>query len=254
VLIVAVLVASRGVVVAPKKIEPKLSRISPIQNARQKYGIQGLVEFAKATVKLVAISAVLVIALSTEADRVGRYAAMPPRAIGALIERQFWAIMTGLLLIAGAIAAFDFVWQRLDHLRRMRMSHEEVKEENRQTEGDPQMRQERRQRARQIATNRMMHDVPEADVVVTNPTHVAVALKWDRAAGSAPLCIAKGADAIALRIREVAERAGVPVHEDAPTARSIHALVEVGEEIRPEHYRAVAAAILFADRLRERAR
>jgi flagellar biosynthetic protein FlhB len=113
---------------------------------------------------------------------------------------------------------------------------------------------QRRGRAEAIATNRMLLDVPKADVVIVNPTHVAVALKWSRAKGSAPACVAKGEGELALKIREVAATAGVPLHADPPTARALHATVAVGREIAPEHYRAVAAALRFAERMRRAAR
>jgi flagellar biosynthetic protein FlhB len=116
------------------------------------------------------------------------------------------------------------------------------------------MRQQRRQRGYDIATNRMMNDVPKADVVIVNPRHVAVALRWDRGAGGAPVCVAKGVDEVALRIRAVAMEAGVPIRQDPPTARALHATVTIGEEIPPAHYRPVAAAIRFADAVRRRAR
>jgi len=148
----------------------------------------------------------------------------------------------------------DVVWQRFDHARRLRMSFQELREENRQSEGDPHVKAQRRNRAEAIATNRMLLDVPKADVVIVNPTHVAVALRWSRAKGSAPVCVAKGEDAVALRIREVAETAGVPLHADPPTARALHAAVPVGREIAPEHYRTVAAAIRFSERMRAAAR
>jgi flagellar biosynthetic protein FlhB len=134
------------------------------------------------------------------------------------------------------------------------MSHQEIREETKQSEGDPYMKAERRQRGREIATNRMLLDVPKADVVIVNPTHYAVALQWARTRGSAPVCVAKGQDDVALRIREIAAEAKVPIHSDPPTARALHAAVEIGHEIRPEHYRAVAAAIRFADRMRKAAR
>jgi len=254
VLILAILIASRGIVLAPDKAAPKLSRVSLLENARQKFGPQGLVEFAKSALKLAAIATLLILAVLAEIDHLAQYASGGPRFLGALMERQFWAMMTGLLIVTAAIGAFDFIWQRLSHLARLRMSHQEVKEESRQAEGDPHMRQVRRSRAREIATNRMMLDVPQADVVIVNPTHYAVALAWDRDRGTAPRCLAKGVDEIALRIRRKAEDHGIPIREDAATARSIHDLVEVGMEISPEHYKAVAAAILFADDLRGKAR
>ena len=134
------------------------------------------------------------------------------------------------------------------------MTHEELKEETKRSEGDPHIKQQRRQRGQEIATNRMLLDVDGADVVIVNPTHYAVALKWTRTPGSAPKCVAKGVDEIAARIRERASEAGVPIHQDPPTARAVHASVEVGDEIQPEHYIAVAAAIRFAEDLRKTAK
>jgi len=139
-------------------------------------------------------------------------------------------------------------------LRNNRMSHQEMRDEIKQSEGDPYMKQSRRQRGYDIATNRMLVDVPKADVVIVNPSHYAVALRWDRSAGSAPRCVAKGTDEVAARIREVAMAAGVPIQRDPPTARALHASVAIGAEIRPEHYRAVAAAVRFAETMRARAR
>jgi len=252
--VLALLLAQRAIVPAPEKIAPKLSRISPIANARQKYGLTGLVEFAKSSLKVAAVAGVLYWAVAREMPAIAAAAGAPVRALGPLLDRQLTVMLSGVLAVSAAVAVLDLLWQAHDFARRNRMSHQELREETRQTEGDPQLRAERRARARANATNRMMLDVPKADVVVTNPSHVAVALAWDRAPGSAPRCLAKGVDEVALRIREVAARAGVPVREDPATARSLHALVAVGHEIRPEHYKAVAAAILFADRMRARAR
>ena len=250
--ILALLFAQRAVIFAPGKIEPKLSRISIIANARQKYGPKGLFEFAKSAVKVTALSTVLALVLLGQADRIPRYAHIRPRQVGMLLEDQFWSVMTGVLIVAAVVAFADLLWQRRSFHRDNMMTHDELKEETRQSEGDPHIRASRRDRARQIANNRMLHDVPRADVVIVNPTHYAVALKWDRTKGSVPRCLAKGVDQVALSIRHRAEVAGVPVHEDPPTARALHGIVSVGEEIRPEHYKAVAAAIVFADRVRAR--
>ena len=126
-------------------------------------------------------------------------------------------------------------------------------DELKQSEGDPLMKQQRRQRGQEIAMNRMLADVPKADVVIVNPTHFAVALQWDKTR-AAPLCLAKGVDETAARIRELAQEYAVPLHSDPPTARALYAEVNIGEEIRPEHYRAVAAAIRFAENIRNKAR
>jgi flagellar biosynthetic protein FlhB len=253
-MILTLLVAQRSIVFAPSRILPKLSRLSPIENAKNKYGIRGLVEFVKSAVKLGALGVVLSITVWGEADQLAQYARIDARFSGQLLEHQFGLVMAGVLVVAAALAFFDLIWQRFDHLKRMRMSHQELKDEGKQAEGDPHIRAQRRERARQIATNLMLLTVPEADVVIANPTHYAVALKWPRRDGSAPVCLAKGVDEIALAIRARAEQAGVPVQTDPPTARSIHGLVEIGQEIRPEHYQAVAAAIIFADEMRRKAR
>jgi flagellar biosynthetic protein FlhB len=247
-------IAQRAVVAAPEKLAPKPSRISLVQNAKNKFGPTGLVEFAKATVKLVAISAVLAVFLLAETDRMAGLVRADPVLIGPEMMRIGVALLSVIAVIAAFIAAADVLWQRFDHARKNRMSHQELKEEHKRTEGDPHLKSERQTRGRKIATNRMLLDVPEADVVLTNPTHVAVALKWSRAPGSAPVCVAKGEDALAAAIREVAAEHGVPIRSDPPTARAINATVEIGEEIRPDHYQAVAAAIRYAERMRNLAR
>ncbi|MEM1383303.1 MAG: flagellar type III secretion system protein FlhB [Pseudomonadota bacterium] len=251
-LVILLLLAQGNIVIAPKKVAPKLSRINPIDNAKQKYGIRGLVEFLKSSVKLGALSIVLGLVIWRQADDFARYTHIEGRLSGALLDDQFWALATGILIVAAVIAFFDVIWQRNRHLAELRMTHEELKEEQKEAEGDPHLRQSRKERARKIATNRMLNDVPKADVVIANPTHYAVALTWDRRPGSAPVCVAKGSDDIALAIRGRAEAAEVPVHEDPPTARALHGLVEVGQEIPQEHYKAVAAAIVFADKIRQK--
>jgi flagellar biosynthetic protein FlhB len=160
---------------------------------------------------------------------------------------QFLALVFVVKLSIGAI---DFFWQRAEHLRRNRMSHKEMRDEHKQSEGDPHAKGERTRRGREIASNRMLDAVSEASVVIVNPTHYAVALKWSPTDLGAPVCIAKGVDEIAARIRERAEQAGIPIHSDPPTARALHATVDVDQEIHAEHYGAVAAAIRFAEAMR----
>lgn len=253
-MIVALLVAQRGIVLATQRIRPKLARISPLQNARNRYGPRGLVEFGKSAAKLAAVGTAAAWVGAGELERLGGYPGVDARLTGHLLAREFHQMIGALLVVAAALAAFDLVWQWFDHRRRLRMSHEELKEESKQTEGDPHLHAERRERGRRIASNRMLLAVPDADVVITNPTHYAVALKWQRDSAAAPVCVAKGIDEMALAIRARAEAAGVPVRSDPPAARSIHALVEIRQQIRPEHYQAVAAAIIFADEMRRRAR
>lgn len=249
-LILLFLAAQNGIVFAPDKIAPKLSRISPLSNIQQKYGSHGLVEFVKSAAKLTALGIVLAMVIWSGRETLLRYVHLEARLMMHVLSDQFWALMQGVLVVAIAIGALDFFWQRFSHAGRLRMSHQDLREEHKNIEGDPHVKAERRARAKEIANNRMLMDVPRADVVVTNPTHYAVALQWHRTPGSAPICIAKGVDELARAIRERAEAAGVPMHADPPTARAIHATVEVGAEVHPDHYKAVAAAIVFADALR----
>lgn len=255
--ILAVLVslfAQQALVFSGEKLMPKMSRISLLSNAKNKFGPTGLVEFAKSFVKLMAISVALFLYLSRDVDEMIGTAMAEAHVLAALMMETLATLLTIVVLIVVPIAAVDFVWQRFDHSRKLRMSLQDMKDENRHSDGDPHAKAQRRQRGQEIAMNRMLLDVPKADVVIVNPTHYAVALKWSRAKGSAPVCVAKGEDEVALRIREVATTAGIPIHSDPPTARALNATVEIGREIRPEHYRAVAAAVRFADRMRQAAK
>jgi len=252
--VLASLFGQQAIVFSASKLEPKLSKISPMSNAKQKFGPTGLVEFAKSFAKLVLIGWALFYVLLRDLDRMIGAATADPAVLGAMLMQALVAILSITCVIAVAIAALDLVWQRFDHARKLRMSLQDMKEEAKQSEGDPHFKAQRRARGEAIAMNQMMLDVPKADVVIVNPTHYAVALKWSRAKGTAPVCVAKGEDAVALRIREVAAHAGVPIHSDPAAARALHASAEIGREITPEHYRAVAAGVRFADRIRKAAR
>jgi flagellar biosynthesis protein FlhB len=245
------LIAQQAVVFAGERLQPKWSRMSVIANARQRFGAKGLIEFAKTLLKLLAVTVVVLLVVWASIDQIVVLPRSDARALGPSLLEMTVQILLPLLAVTGAIAAADYVWQRFDHLKRQRMTHQEFKEEQKHTEVDPNLKQSRRERAIAIATNRMLRDVPSADVVITNPSHYAVALRWDRArVGAAPHCVAKGADEIALRIRQIAQEHGVVTFEDRPLARSLYDLVEIGEEIRVEHYRAVAAALNYAGRQR----
>jgi flagellar biosynthesis protein FlhB len=251
--VVLALIAQQAFVFAGERLHPKWSRLSVIANARQRFGPTGLVEFAKTLLKLLAVTSVLVLVVWSSLDQILVLARSDARALGPSLLEMTERLLLPLLALTGVVAAADYVWQRFDHLKRQRMTREELKEEQKHTEVDPHLKQSRRERALAIATNRMLRDVPSADVVITNPSHYAVALRWDRArVGSAPHCVAKGADEIALRIKQIAQEHGVVTVEDRPLARSLYDLVEIGEEIRIEHYRAVAAALNYAGRQRAR--
>lgn len=248
------IVAQRAFTLAPSRLVPKLSRISPLATLKQKFGLDGLVEFAKSVAKLALISATLAIWAAIRAPILLDSLLLAPNVATAVILGEAVRFLLVVAAMSLALGGADFLWQWLSHRRRNRMSRQELVEEHRNAEGDPQLQAQRRQRGQQIAMNRMLLDVPRADVVIVNPMHYAVALRWDRESGRAPVCVAKGVDEIAARIRARAAEAGVPLHRDPPTARLLHGALDIGQEIDPDHYRAVAAAIRFAEAMRKRAR
>ncbi len=244
----------RSFSVSGEKLMPKLSRINPFANAKQKFGLRGLVEFAKSVVKMLVVAGCLFLFLSGRLPEILATTDMSERAGLVVLMHVLTGFLTLAVLIAASIGGVDYLWQHYSHHQKLRMTRKEVQDEHKQNEGDPHMKQQRRQKGYDIATNRMMQEVPKADVVVVNPTHYAVALKWERMPGKAPICVAKGTDEVAARIREVAMAAGVPIHADPPTARALHATLKVGQEVHPDHYRTVAAAIRFAESIRKKAK
>lgn len=249
-----VILAQRSFIVAPSKIKPKMSRISPLSNAKNKYGRNGLFEFAKSFVKLVIYSVCLGFFLRARFEEIAGVVQSNPMIASAVLARLGIELLSVVLLVAVSIGAIDYMWQRMEHTRKNMMSDKEIRDEQKEAEGDPHMKQKRRQRAYEIAMSQMMADVPDADVVIVNPTHYAVALKWSRLPGEAPVCVAKGVDEVALTIRRLATEAGVPIHSDPPTARALHATTDIGVEIPHNQFRAVAAAIRFAENMRTRAK
>ena len=255
-LVVAILgfVAQGTVTFAPEKLRPKLNRISPINGAKQKFGREGLFNFAKSFGKLTIYSALLAFVLVLGADAWIHSSHLPTEALIFETRRLIAGFLIAAAVTMLTFGLIDLFWQRASFFRRQRMTQNELKDEMKESEGDPHQKGARRQRARELAATGRVADTAGADVVIVNPTHFAVALKWDRKRGTAPICVAKGTDRIAARIREIANENGVPIRSDPPTARLLHATIAVGEEIRPEHFRAVATAIRFADAIRRRVR
>ncbi|MBD3665512.1 flagellar type III secretion system protein FlhB [Sulfitobacter aestuariivivens] len=246
--------AQRAMVFAPTKLAPKLSRISPIANAKNKFGRDGLFEFAKSFAKLLIYSVCLAAFINARLPEILASLQTSPQLALTLMAHLCLVFLLIVVVISLCIGGIDAVWQHHSHLRNNRMSRKEITDETKNAEGDPHLKQERRQRAMALSQNQMLSDVPDADVIVVNPSHYAVALKWDQLPGSAPVCIAKGVDEMARAIREKGAAAGVPVHRDPPTARALFATTEIGSQVAPDHYHAVAAAIRFAQAMRQRAK
>jgi flagellar biosynthetic protein FlhB len=231
-----------------EQLKPKLSKISPLAGFKRLFSKQALMNFAKGVVKLVLIGAVMAALLWPERTRLGTMVTLDPAAILPLTKIFALQLLGAVVAILAFIAAADFLFQYRQWFERQKMSFRELQDEFKNTEGDPHVKAKIRHIRESRMRKRMMASVPEASVVITNPTHFAVALKYERGM-NAPVCVAKGMDVIALKIREVAGAHGVPIVENPPLARTLHAAVEVDDEIPPEHYQAVAEVIGYVTRL-----
>lgn len=230
---------------------PRLERISPAAGLRRILGLEALFQFGKGLAKILVVGIVGGALLWSERDRLEAFVRLEPSAALRAILSLSLRLMGGILVAYLAIALADAIYQRLRWRGRLRMSRQELKEEHKESEGSPEVKGRMRQLRAARLKKRMMAAVPTATVVVTNPTHYAVALRYEAGMG-APVCVAKGVDSLALRIRAVAAEHDVPVTENPPLARALHATVEVDDEIPAEHYRAVAEVIGFVLRLRRR--
>ncbi|MEJ6396364.1 EscU/YscU/HrcU family type III secretion system export apparatus switch protein [Yoonia sp. 208BN28-4] len=248
------IIAKRSFAVAPSKLQPKLNRISLISGAKNKFGRQGFFEFAKSAIKLTIYSCILGIFLVAQSETIIAVIQQSPQRVAILLVELVLRLLVIVLCVATALGMIDYVWQAAEHKRKNRMSRKEIMDEMKNAEGDPMMKQSRRQKAMSLANNKMLTEVPKADVVIVNPTHFAVALRWDPGTDVAPVCIAKGVDEIAARIREVAAENTIPIYSDPPTARALYAEVDLDQPILPVHFQAVAAAIRFAEAMRSKAR
>lgn len=237
---VIVTLAQTKLLVTFKNLKPKFDRMNPIQGIKKLFSLKGFVEVLKSLLKIFLLIYIIYICIRSELN-------ILPKLIDSTIEDV--ALFTGnvisdiinkVLIAFVAIAVGDYMYQRYQYTKNLRMTKQEVKEEYKNIEGDPQIKGRIKQKQREIANRRMMQDVPTADVVIKNPTHFAVALKYNREGLGAPMVVAKGQDHLALKIIEIAENNNVDVVENVPLARALFAAVEVGMEIPQEFYNPVA--------------
>jgi len=228
-------------------LKPDPKRMSPLQGAKNVFGPNGLFEGGKSVIKMLAVGAVAALAVLPKLDELAALVGMPPRQLMAELASTVYAIAVRAGVAYLVIGAIDYAWQRYRTEKSMKMDKQSVKDEHKQNDLPAEVKGAIRRRQIMAARARMMADVPQADVVVTNPTHYAVALRYD-ADTSAPEVVAKGVDLVAKRIREIAGSAGVPIVPDPPLARSLHASVEVGQLIPEEMFQAVAQLLAFVYR------
>jgi flagellar biosynthesis protein FlhB len=230
-------------------LAPKLSKISPGAGLKRLFSIVALVNFAKGLVKLAVVGTVLTVLMWPERSRIMALNRSDVSEILPLALTLALKLMGAVVAMLAAVAAADYLFQYRRWYERQKMSLREMKDEFRQSEGDPTIKGKMRQVRQTRMRRRMIANVPKAAVVITNPTHYSVALQYERGM-EAPVCVAKGADALALRIREVAAEHSIPLVENPPLARALHATVEVDQAIPPEHYKAVAEVISYVLKLR----
>jgi len=234
-----------GPIFSAESIKPKLSKISIIKGFGRLFSTRSLMEFAKGILKIALVGVVGVIIIYPYFDKFEHLIGLPLGQVLDELQTLIIRLMIGVLVVLFVIAMIDLVYQRYEHYKKMRMTKQEVKDEYKQTEGDPQVKARLRQLRSERARQRMMQSVPESDVVITNPTHYSIALKYDPDEMNAPLCVAKGIDEVALRIRELAKEHDIIVHENKPLARALFDTVEIDEMIPSEHYQAVAEIISY---------
>ena len=231
------------VVMAAERLRPKWSKISPLAGLKRLVSAASLVEFAKSVAKVLLVGAIAGVVTWQAVRQIWLAQGLLPEALAEFARAAAARMLLYTLALVAVIAAADIMWKRFDHRRKQRMSMKEVRDEHKETEGDPLIRAKRRGLRRERARQRLASAVPRATVILTNPTHYAVALKYESGKDLAPVCLAKGTDLIAARIRSLATEAEIPIVENRPLARALHDVAEIDREIPVEHWEAVAAII-----------
>ena len=239
-----------GPIFTATPMKPSFDKISPLAGLKRLFSLQSTVEFLKGSAKIAVVAAMAYYLLRPEFDRLERFYDFDMVALLAVLNTLTIRLMVGVLAVMAAIAALDVLYTRISRLRKLRMTREELRDEYKESEGDPLVKGRLRQIRMERARRRMMQEVPKADVIITNPTHYAIALRYDQATMGAPKLVAKGTDLVARRIRELAEECKIPIVSNPPLARALYASVELDQEVPPEHYKAVAEIIGYVMRLR----
>jgi len=241
-----------GPVFTFETMQPKLEKISPLKGFKRLFSTKSLAEFVKSILKLTLISSICYTVVAGLFPRILHTAMQGPADIAALAISGSVQIITLVAIVFGFMALADVLYQRWEHMKSMRMSKKEVRDEHKESEGDPQLKAKIRQVQMQQAQNRMMSDVPEADVVITNPTRLAIALSYEPGGAGAPRVVAKGRGHIAAKIREIARENNIPLRENKPLARSLFKQLEVGDEIPEELFEAIAIILAEVFQLKKR--
>lgn len=241
-----------GLLFSAEPIKPTLSKLSLVKGAKRIFSTQALVEFLKSLFKFVIVGGLVVAIVIPQISGIEAMVSLPVEALPERIHEIILLLVASVTAIMTVLALADYSYQKYKFLKGLRMTKQEVKDEHKQSEGDPEVKGRLKQIRRERSRRRMMAAVPEADVVVTNPTHYAIALKYDPMSMAAPRVVAKGADVLARRIRELAAEHEVPLVENPPLARALYATCEIDAEVPETHYRAVAEVISYIWKIKGR--
>jgi flagellar biosynthetic protein FlhB len=240
-----------GLILSSESLMPSLEKISPLAGLKRIFSLRSFADFIKGLIKLAVVGGIVYAVITPSVGDLHKLIGMEiVQLLGVIVEllnRLLFTVFAAMVVIT----ALDVFYQRYEHIKGLRMSRQEIKDEMRESEGDPMVKGRLRQLRMERARKRMMAEVPKADVVVTNPTHYAVALRYDPQMSS-PKVVAKGVDKVGQKIREIAKEHDVPVVENPPLARGLYASVEVDQEITPEFYKAVAEVIGYIYRLKRK--
>ncbi len=242
-----------GGVFTLEPLKVKLDRINPLQGLKRMFSAQKLVDLFKAVFKIVGVGLIVWNTFKGQIFPLAEQGVLhPPIQLAALIWQLMFTIVLRIVMLLLALAVFDFYYQRYQYKKSLKMTKKEVQDEHKQTEGDPKVKSRIRQKQRQFSMRRMMQEVPKADVVITNPTHLAIAIKYEAKQMAAPQVLAKGEGYIAAKIKEIATEHQITLVENKPLARTIYQTVEIGEFIPPNLYQAVAEVLAFVYKLRQK--
>ena len=241
-----------GLLFTPVMLKPNLNRLNPITGFRNLFGWRSVVELVKSVLKLAVVGLVVFILLWAERDRFLLLANVPVQQMFAYTADLVARLILFVAVLLFILSLADYAYRRYEHEKSLRMSKQDIKDEHKQAEGDPKVKARIREKQRRFALMRMMQEVPKADVVITNPIHYAVALRYDGATMEAPKVVAKGADYLAIRIREIARAHDVVIVENRPLARTLYERTEIGDTIPADLYHAVAEVLAYVYRLKGR--
>ncbi len=234
-----------GPLFSAETLKPDLSKLSPVKGFKRLFSMKSIMEFLKSILKLGSIAVVGFLLIKPYLEGIEHTIDLPWPALLSEMRGLVLRMMGGILIVLLVIAVIDLVFQRYEHYEKMRMTKQEIKDEHRQSEGDPMVKAKLRQLRMEKARQRMMQAVPEADVIITNPTHFSIALKYDNKISEAPIVVAKGVDDLALRIRTLAKEHNIILYEDKPLARTLYDTVDIDDPIPTELYKAVAEIISY---------